>query len=299
MAKPASLADLLSSGELLVVPGSHDPLTARLAEHAGFPAVFIGGSAVTNSQLGLPDYGFLSLPELASVCRSIREVTMTLPIVDADTGYGNDVNVRRTVQVLEAAGAAAVVIEDQVAPKRSGHVAGKQIVATSEMCRKIEAATRGRSDDRTLIVARTDARLVDGLDAAIERSNRYRAAGADILFVESPLSTEEMARITASDTGSWHLINMGGSGRKRTTPKVPLDELQRCGYHLAIFALQPLRAAALGTWRFLQELAHDGIAADKALLEHLQGNPMEDWYQFTGLNELLESGASVETQRGE
>jgi 2-methylisocitrate lyase-like PEP mutase family enzyme len=289
MADGTVLEDLLSGHEILVVPGAHDPLTARLAERAGFSAVFVGGSAVTNSRLGLPDHEFLSLPELASVCRSIRETSSALPIVDADTGYGDDVNVRRTMQVLEAAGAAAVVIEDQVSPKRSGHVTGKQIVTVAEMCRKIDAAARSRSDDQTLVIARTDARLVEGLDAAIDRSNKYASAGADVIFVESPLSTDEMAQITTSVPGPRHLINMGGSGRKRTTPKVALAELQQCGYQLAIFALQPLRAAALGTWQFLQHLASEGIEGDRALLNDLRETPFEDWYEFTGLNELLRS----------
>jgi 2-methylisocitrate lyase-like PEP mutase family enzyme len=281
------LKDLFKDGELLVVPGAHDPLAARLAEMAGFAAVFVGGSAVTNSRLGLPDHEFLSLSDMATVCASIRETSRVLPIVDADTGYGDDINVRRAIRVLEAAGAAAVVIEDQVSPKRSGHVAGKQIVVASEMCRKIEAATQGRSDDSTLIIARTDARLVEGLESAIERANDYRLAGADIIFVESPLSIEEMTQITDA-VPCIHLINMGGSGRQRTTPKLAFDELRKCRYQLAIFALQPLRAAALGTWSFLHQLADNGIEADRALLEQLSGTPLEDWYEFTGLLDLID-----------
>lgn len=284
---PATLGELLSSDELLVVPGAHDPLTARLAEMAGFQAVFVGGSAVTNSRLGLPDHEFLSLPELGSVCRSIRETTNTLPIMDADTGYGDEVNVQRTVRVLEAAGAAGIVIEDQVSPKRSGHVAGKQIVSVSEMSRKIDAGTRGRADSSTLLIARTDARLAEGLDAAVGRAISYRDAGADVIFIESPLSADEMSYITDSVPGVPHLINMGGSGKKRTTPKLPLQELQLRGYQVAVFALQPLRAAVHGSWRFLQELAHDGIDADIALLKDLEDSPFEDWYRFTGLRELL------------
>lgn len=283
-----ALADLLSDDELLVVPGAHDPLTARLAERAGFAAVFVGGSAVTNSRLGLPDHEFLSLPELESVCRSMCEVSSVLPIVDADTGFGDNFNVRRTMRILEDAGAAAVVIEDQVSPKRSGHVSGKQIVPVADMCRKIEAAIQGRRNDQTLIVARTDARLAEGLAEAIARAQQYQNVGADIIFVESPLSTQEMAQINAALPGILHLVNMGGSGARRTTPKTSFDELRRCGYQLAVFALQPLRAAALGSWQFLQQLAYEGIEGDKALIARLEGTVLEDWYEFTGLNSLLE-----------
>lgn len=283
-----SLRELLEADELLVIPGAHDALAARIAQRAGYSTVFVGGSAVTNSRLGLPDYEFLSLPEMAEVCRSIREVSTTKPIIDADTGYGNSVNVDRTVRVLEYAGAAAVVIEDQVAPKRSGHVSGKEIVSKSEMCRKVESACAARTDDETLIIARTDARLVEGLEGSITRAQSYRDAGADVLFVESPLSDEEMQAIVDSAGSAYSLLNMGGSGRDRTTPKLPLQRLAEIGYDAAIFVLQPLRAAALAMHQFYSSLALNGVDADIELIESLRGTDLEDWYEFSGLRQLAD-----------
>src|SRR4029077_11300914 len=181
----------------LLVPGAADALSARVIASLGFEAIYITGAGVTNTSLGMPDLGFISLPELAKQTSAIRESVELPIIVDADTGFGNPLNVRYTVQVLERAGANAIQIEDQVFPKRCGHFSGKQVIAAEEMVAKIRAAVDARRSNDFLIVARTDARAEHGFQAAIDRAARWIDAGADVTFVEAPESLEEVRRIPA------------------------------------------------------------------------------------------------------
>ncbi len=181
----------------LLVPGAADALSARVIASLGFEAIYITGAGVTNALLGMPDLGFISLPELAQQTSAIREAVELPIIVDADTGFGNALNVRHTVQVLERAGANAIQIEDQVFPKRCGHFSGKQVIAAEEMMAKIRAAADARRSQDFLIIARTDARAEHGFQAAIDRAAKWIEAGADVTFVEAPESLEEVKRIPA------------------------------------------------------------------------------------------------------
>lgn len=181
---PARLRELLA-GDLVVAPGAYDALSARLVEAAGFPAVYMTGFGTTASLLGRPDVGLLTMTEMVQAASRIRSVVEVPVIADADPGYGNALNVIRTVREYEAAGVAAIHLEDQVAPKRCGHLEGKRVVPASTMADRLRAAVAARSDPDFLLIARTDARAVEGLDAAIDRARRYREAGADMLFVEA------------------------------------------------------------------------------------------------------------------
>ena len=233
---------MLGSGELAPVPGAWNALSARLVEEAGFPAVYMTGSGVANTLLGKPDVGLLTMGEMTMMAHYLAEAVSVPVISDADTGYGNAINVIRTVQEFEAAGVAAIHLEDQVNPKRCGHIQGKELVPCEEMEGKLRAAADARRDDGLVIIARTDARGPAGLDAAIERANRYREAGADMTFPDALLSEEEFETFARSVPGP-KLMNMGGYAARRTTPKMPLDFLARIGFSIAIF---PLRCCARG-----------------------------------------------------
>ena len=195
---PARLRDLLGSGQTVVAPGAFDPLAARLVEEAGFPAVYMTGFGTSAALLGRPDVGLLTMTEMADNAARIAACVNIPVIADADTGYGNPVNVIRTVGAYEAAGVAGIHIEDQVAPKKCGHTDGKQIIAAAEMAQKVRAAVDARSDPDFVIIARTDARAVEGLDSALDRAAQYLEAGADALFVEAVLSDDEAAHVAAA-----------------------------------------------------------------------------------------------------
>ena len=182
------LRALLAGPEPIVAPGAYDCLSARLIEAAGFPAVYMTGFGTAASYLGRPDVGLLGMSEMVDQARRIVQAVHVPVIADADTGYGNPINVIRTVKAYEDAGVAALHLEDQVSPKRCGHMAGKQVISPAEMTAKIQAAAAGRRSEDFTIIARTDARAVEGLDAAVARARRYREAGADVIFVEAPES---------------------------------------------------------------------------------------------------------------
>lgn len=258
---PTELRTLLSKEELLTAPGVYDGLSARIAEAAGFAALYISGGAIARS-MGYPDVGLVTLTEMHKRLEEIRAVT-TLPlIVDADTGYGNAINVVRTIRTYERAGAAALHIEDQVEPKRCGHYEGKQVVSTTEMVQKIQAAVEARGKSGLVLIARTDARAVLGVDAAIERGNAYAEAGADVIFVEAPQSIEEIERIAHGVTAPL-LINMFWGGK---TPLVPAEQLATFGYRLMIVPSDLQRAAIRAMQRVTAEIrAHghtEAIAGD-------------------------------------
>ncbi|HEX8662439.1 MAG TPA: isocitrate lyase/PEP mutase family protein, partial [Beijerinckiaceae bacterium] len=191
-----SLKQRLSRGPAVVAPGVYDALTAALAAAAGFEALYVSGAAIAYTRLGRPDIGLVSMSEVAEVVELIRDRTGAPLVVDADTGYGNALNVQRTVRLLERAGAAAIQLEDQTFPKRCGHLRDKSLVPPAEMAGKVKAAVDARASDETLIVARTDAVAVEGFEAALARARLYAEAGADVLFVEAPRSKDQLAAVT-------------------------------------------------------------------------------------------------------
>jgi len=245
-----TLRRLLKRDKLLVAPGCFDGLSARLVEEAGFEAVYLSGGAVARS-MGIPDIGLVTLSE--SIDRAAQVVaTVRIPIIaDADTGYGNAINLMRAVREMEAVGTAGIHIEDQVTPKRCGHYEGKEVVDRREFVKKIEAACAARHDADFVIIARTDARAVMGLEEAIARGKACREAGADVIFIEAPQTVDEIKRV-ADSIDAPLLINMVTKGGK--TPYVPTDELERMGYDIIIFASDVQRAAIFGMRRLLQEL---------------------------------------------
>ncbi len=256
---PAQLRALLNKGGLITAPGVYDGLSARIAEAAEFEALYISGGAIARS-MGYPDVGLVTQTEMIKRLEEIRAVTSLPLIVDADTGYGNAINVVRTIRAYERAGAAALHIEDQVEPKRCGHYEGKEIVSAHEMEQKIRAAVEAREQGELVIIARTDARAVIGLEAAIERGNAYAETGADMIFVEAPQSVEEIERI-AQEVKAPLLINMFWGGK---TPLVPADKLAALGYRLVIVPSDLQRAAIRAMQRAAAVIRQDGNTAAMA-----------------------------------
>ena len=235
-----------------MAPGAHDTLTARLVEHAGFDAVYLTGGGYSRAN-GYPDLWLLTLSENVRFIGLTVEAVGIPVIADADTGYGNAINVIRTVREYEKAGAAAFHIEDQVAPKKCGHYEGKEVI-TAEMVGKIHAAVDTRRDQDLVIIARTDARAVEGLQAAIDRVNAYLDAGADVGFVEAPENVEEL-RIVGRDVKGPALVNVFEGGK---TPMLPARELEAMGFRLGIYPSQTHRAAIRAAQRVLAVLKEDG-----------------------------------------
>jgi 2-methylisocitrate lyase-like PEP mutase family enzyme len=231
MSRAARLRRLLNSGRAAPLVGAYDALTARLVERAGFPAVYVGGYALSATQLGLPDVGLLTMTEMLDAVRRICAAIDIPVIADGDTGYGNHVNTDRLVRELERAGAAGVHLEDQAFPKRCGHMDGKRLDSVQAMADKIAAAAAARTDPDFLIVARTDAIAVEGFEAALERAERFRQAGADVLFVEAPVSNEQIAAIPRRlRAPAW--FNASWDGK---SPLPSLAELDALGYRLVVY----------------------------------------------------------------
>jgi 2-methylisocitrate lyase-like PEP mutase family enzyme len=229
--KNSGLGPLLMPSRTLLAPGIYDPLSALLASQAGFESLYLSGASVAYTQLGRSDVGLVSLDNLLDIVLRISDRVDLPLIVDADTGFGNALNAQRTVRLLERAGAAAIQLEDQSFPKRCGHLTGKSLVPTSDMVGKVHAAVDARESRGTLIIARTDAIAVEGLGRAIERAGAYRAAGADVLFVEAPRSLAEMRSLAAAFDDTPLMANMVEGG---DTPMLDLNELQTLGFSLAI-----------------------------------------------------------------
>ncbi|MDG4576210.1 MAG: isocitrate lyase/PEP mutase family protein [Defluviicoccus sp.] len=249
----ARLRALLAENRLLAMPCCFDALSARLIEAAGFGVTFMSGFAVAAARLGLPDTGLMCYAEALDQGRSICQAVRIPVIGDADTGYGNALNVKRTVQGYAAAGFAGVMIEDQVWPKRCGHTPGKAVVERAEAVARIQAAVDARNEGQDiLIVARTDARGTHGLGEAIARAEAFAAAGADILFIEAPASVDEMAALCRAVPGR-HLANMLEGGR---TPILPLQQLEELGFALAAYPLTLLSAAVRAMRDALADLGH-------------------------------------------
>jgi 2,3-dimethylmalate lyase len=238
------------AADTVLMPGLYDALTARIAARVGFDVVFISGYSVSATRLGEPDFGFLTQTEMVDAARAVCRVSTAPVIVDADTGYGNAVNVLRTVRDLQDAGASGVFLEDQVWPKKCGHMAGKRVVETAEHAAKIRAAVDARGERDLFVVARTDARQPLGLDAAIERCLVYKEAGADALFVEAPESIEELERVAQALPGPL-VANMVERG---VTPHLSRSELRDLGFALIVCPLAALYAAARAVTDVLTEL---------------------------------------------
>ncbi len=237
---PARLRALLESGETIVAPGAFDPLAARLVEEAGFPAVYMTGFGTSAALLGRPDVGLLTMTEMVDNARRIADCVDIPVIADADTGYGNPLNVIRTVGAYEAAGVAAIHLEDQVAPKKCGHMEGKLVIPAGEMAQKIRAAVEARTRPDFVIIARTDARAVEGLERALDRARLYREAGADALFIEAVTSEDEAAEAARAFPDVPLLFNWAEGGK---TPPISLDRLRELGYRIVIFPISTLLAA--------------------------------------------------------
>lgn len=269
---PTQLRALLTREELLTAPGVYDGLSAKIAEAAGVAVLYVSGGAIARS-MGYPDIGLVTLTEMQRRLEEIRAVTALPLIVDADTGYGNALNVIRTVRAYARSGAAALHIEDQVEPKRCGHYEGKKVVDIAEMVQKIQAAVEACGDSGLLIIARTDARAVLGLDAAIERGNAYAEAGADMIFVEAPQSLAEIERI-ALEVKAPLMINMFWGGK---TPLVPAEHLAALGYRIMIVPSDLQRAAIRAMQRAAAEIRTHGHTAAMA----------EDMVSFAEREELI------------
>jgi 2-methylisocitrate lyase-like PEP mutase family enzyme len=252
----ATLRRRLAGPPIVIAPGVYDALTASLATSAGFEALYLSGAAIAYTRLGRPDIGLVSMAEVADSLAHVCERVDTPVIVDADTGYGNALNVQRTVQLFERAGAAAIQLEDQTFPKRCGHLADKGLVSTTEMVGKIRAAVDARRNADTVIVARTDAVAVEGFDAAIERALRYGEAGADMLFVEAPRSHDQLSAVVAALAGPAPLMaNMVEGGQ---TPVLSGPQLEAIGFSLVIFPGAIVRALARAAQDFYATLKADG-----------------------------------------
>lgn len=287
-----SLKNRLDEGPVLA-PGVFDALSALLAAEAGFEAIYLSGASIAYTQLGRPDVGLVTASQVVDVVARVRDRVSLPLIVDIDTGFGNAINVKHTVRQVERMGANALQIEDQTSPKRCGHLQGKELVSAEDMAGKVRAAVDARQNADTLIIARTDAIAVEGINRALERAALYRDAGADVLFVEAPQSLEDMGRIgKAFDEGVHLVANMVEGGR---TPLRTLDQLAELGFRLVITPGALVRAFAFMGREFLRQLRENGSTAmaRERMLDFAQINAL------LGLPELLEEGRGYEPRRGE
>jgi carboxyvinyl-carboxyphosphonate phosphorylmutase len=276
-----SLRALMQAQRPVLAPGAYDSLSARLIEAAGFPAVYMTGFGTAASVLGRPDVGLLGMSEMVEHARRIVQAVDVPVIADADTGYGNAINVIRTVQEYEAAGVAAIHIEDQVAPKKCGHMEGKQVIPATEMAQKLRAAVEARHSSDFLIIARTDARAVQGMASALERARLYREAGADVLFVEAPQTEVEIATVARTFRDVPLLFNWAEGGK---TPAVPLARLRELDYAIVIFPIGTLLAATRAIRELLAQIREAGTPM--AVMERLV--PFDEFLEFIGLPEVRE-----------
>jgi 2-methylisocitrate lyase-like PEP mutase family enzyme len=277
----ASLRERFAAGETVLAPGCYDPLGARLIEEAGFPAAYMTGFGIAASHLGRPDVGLMALPEMVDNARRIASAVDIPVIADADTGYGNAINVIRTVREYEAAGVAAIHIEDQVMPKKCGHMDGKEVVPAREMAAKVSAAVAARRSPEFLIIARTDALAVEGLDGALARARMYVEAGADALFVEAPESEAEIEAVARAFPDVPLLFNYSEGAK---TPAVPYARLRELGFSLVIFPLTLLLVATEAMRAALARVKADGTPIE--LLPSLLG--FGEFVDFIGLPEIHE-----------
>lgn len=253
MKRTTQLRKLLEEKRLLVAPGAFDGLSARLIEKAGFPLIYATGGGIARS-MGYPDIGLITMNEVILRVKNMVDVTNIPVFADADTGYGNAINLMRTVKEFQTIGVGGIHIEDQITPKKCGHYEGKSLISEEEMVQKIEAAKEARTDPDFLIVARTDARSVESFEGAIHRAKRYREAGADMIFVEAPQTVEEIREIPRAISAPL-VINMFKGGK---TPLVPIQQLEEWGYRIAIVPSSPQLAAIKAMQQLLNILREKG-----------------------------------------
>jgi 2-methylisocitrate lyase-like PEP mutase family enzyme len=282
------LRHLLRSPGVIRSLGAHDVFTARLIEAAGLETVFIGGFGTSASLLGLPDVGFLTLTEMADAVRRMAQRVAIPVVADGDTGHGDLHNVVRTVREFERAGAAGILLEDQVTPKRCGHFQGKHVIAADEMVLKLRAALDARRDPDFVVVARTDVRAAEGISAAIDRANRYGETGADVCFIEAPESRSELERIPR-EVRYPLLVNMLTGG---VTPILAVDELERLGYKIVVCPIESLLIAGTAIQRLIQALLTRG-RVDLPAGEMMTFGQIK---QLLGLEEVLALRGKVEKQ---
>lgn len=266
-------------GPPLILPGAANAITARIIADVGFEALYLSGAGVTNTELGLPDLGFITLDEVVAQVGRIRDVVDLPIVVDADTGFGNALNVIQCVRVLERSGASAMQIEDQVFPKRCGHFAGKEVAPREEMVSKIKAAVDNRSSEDFLVIARTDALATAGFDEAISRARAYQEAGADVIFVEALETLDDIARVPQFVDAPL-LINMVEGGK---TPLMELEELEKLGFAIVLYANSAMRASIQAMQSVLNALVKNGSTtavldqmAPWAERQRLVGKPLYD-----------------------
>jgi len=277
------LRELLARPGAIMAPGVADALNARLVKRHGFEAVYMTGAGTTAVRLGMPDVGLLTMTEMINNAGRIAEASGLPLIADADNGYGGVLNVRRTIQGYERAGVAGVHLEDQVIPKRCGHLAGKQVVPVEEAVAKIRAAADARVDSDFVIIARTDAVAVEGFDAALERAAKYRDAGADMLFIEAP-NAEQLPRIAPRFKGVPLLYNMATSGK---TPFLSKTEIERLGFKLIIYPNWMMLAAIKAASEVLETLKKEGSIA--SLAPHVPS--FKEFFDLVGMDEVQEMEA--------
>ncbi|MHA1537738.1 MAG: isocitrate lyase/PEP mutase family protein [Alphaproteobacteria bacterium] len=282
------LSGLLAGPEILVAPGCYDALTGLLVEEAGFEAAYLSGASIAYARLGRPDIGLVGMDEVAATLAAIRERISIPLIVDADTGFGNALNVMRAVKLFERLGASAIQLEDQSLPKRCGHLGDKSLVSCGEMEGKIKAALDARASEATLIIARTDAIAVEGFEAALTRAERYREAGADVLFVEAPRSAEDMQALVQRLGPDIPLMaNMVEGGK---TPAISAEGLQEIGFSLVIFPGGTVRAVAKNLRDYFASLRRHGTTGPSRQ-SMLDFNELQ---QLVGTDELLAAGKRYE-----
>ena len=277
------LRELLARPGAIMAPGVADALNARLVKRHGFEAVYMTGAGTTAVRLGMPDVGLLTMTEMIDNAGRIAEASGLPLIADADNGYGGVLNVRRTIQGYERAGVAGVHLEDQVIPKRCGHLAGKQVVPVEEAVAKIRAAADARIDPDFVIIARTDAVAVEGFDAALERAAKYREAGADMLFIEA-LNAEQLPKIAPRFKGVPLLYNMATSGK---TPFLSKTEIERLGFKLIIYPNWLMLAAIKAASQVLETLKKEGSIAGLAP----QVPSFKEFFDLVGMDEVQEMEA--------
>ncbi|OKH55586.1 carboxyvinyl-carboxyphosphonate phosphorylmutase [Calothrix sp. HK-06] len=278
-----TLRQLLARPSIVVIPGVYDCISAKLAEQSGFEVAATSGFGIAASTLGLPDYGFMTATEVLSSVGKIAE-SVNIPIIaDMDTGYGNALNVMRTVKDAVKAGIAGVILEDQEFPKKCGHFEGKRVIHTSEHVTKIKAAVKARGDSGLVIIARTDARAVLGLNEAIQRGHEYLRAGADVLFVEAPQSVEELQIIAAAFPNVPLVANIIEGGK---TPQLSAAQLEKMGFKIVFFALSALLAATKVMKACLQELKEKGTTTD-----------FQGMVNFSEFKEIIEVSKYLEMEK--
>ncbi|MDH5353896.1 MAG: isocitrate lyase/phosphoenolpyruvate mutase family protein [Gammaproteobacteria bacterium] len=289
----SSLSNQLDQPDIIIAPGIYDALGAVLVEQAGFSTAYLSGASIAYTRFGRSDIGLVTMTEVAETLTVIKERSELAVVVDADTGFGNALNVMRTVRRFETAGAAAIQLEDQTLPKRCGHLSGKSLIPTNEMVGKIKAALDARHSPSTLIIARTDAIAVEGFEQALDRAQRYHEAGADILFVEAPQSEVQMQQITTRFGSHTPLLaNMVEGGK---TPQKNAAELQEIGYSIVIFPGGLVRAQAVAAQEYLSSLSQHGSTSPF-------GDRMLNFNQLNhvlGTDELLALGESYDANNFE